>query len=104
MVMCFQSPLVYFPPGKFSLLFCRMLVFFIINFFEKILSGIGSESNSLDPGQARHSVKPDLGANCLQKLLADDTIQPLIRARIHKMLFRIANKKEPDQTASWEAV
>ena len=30
-------------------------------------------SNSLDPGQARHVVGPDLGPNCLQRLLADDT-------------------------------
>ena len=30
-------------------------------------------SNSLDPGQARHFVGPDLGPNCLQRLSADDT-------------------------------
>ena len=30
-------------------------------------------SNSLDLGQARHFVGPDLGQNCLQKLSADDT-------------------------------
>ena len=30
-------------------------------------------SNSLDPGQARHFVGPDLGPNRLQKLTADDT-------------------------------
>ena len=30
-------------------------------------------SNSLDPDQARHSVGPDPGQNCLQKLSADDT-------------------------------
>ena len=30
-------------------------------------------STSLDPDQARHFVGPDLGANCLQKLPADDT-------------------------------
>ena len=30
-------------------------------------------SNSLDPDQAQHSVGPDLGPNCLQKLTADDT-------------------------------
>ena len=29
-------------------------------------------SNSLDPDQARHSVGPDLGPNCLQRLSADD--------------------------------
>ena len=30
-------------------------------------------SNRLDPDQARHSVGPDLGPNCLQRLSADDT-------------------------------
>ena len=30
-------------------------------------------SNSLDPDQARHFVRPDLGPNCLQRLLADDS-------------------------------
>ena len=29
--------------------------------------------NSLDPDQARHSVGPDLGPSCLQKLSADNT-------------------------------
>ena len=29
--------------------------------------------NSLDPGQARHFVGPDLDPNCLQRLSADDT-------------------------------
>ena len=30
-------------------------------------------SNSLDPDQARRSVWPDLGPNCLPRLSADDT-------------------------------
>ena len=30
-------------------------------------------SNILDPDQARHFVGPDLDANCLQRLSADDT-------------------------------
>ena len=30
-------------------------------------------SDSLDPGQARHFVGPDLDRNCLLKLSADDT-------------------------------
>ena len=29
-------------------------------------------SNSLNPGQARRFVGPDLGPNCLQRLSADD--------------------------------
>ena len=34
-------------------------------------------SNRLDPDQARHFVRPDLGPNCLQKLSADDTRREL---------------------------
>ena len=30
-------------------------------------------SSSFDPDQARHFVGPDLGPNCLQSLLADNT-------------------------------
>ena len=29
-------------------------------------------SNGFDPDQDRHSVRPDLGPNCLQKISADD--------------------------------
>ena len=31
-------------------------------------------SNSLDPDQARHFVRPNLGPNCLQKLSADNML------------------------------
>ena len=31
-------------------------------------------SNSLDPDQDRHSVGPDLGPNCLQRLSPDDKV------------------------------
>ena len=30
-------------------------------------------SDKLDPGQTQHSVRPDLGTNCLVGLSADDT-------------------------------
>ena len=36
-------------------------------------------SNSLDPDQARHFARPDLGPNCLQRPSADDTR----RQRVH---------------------
>ena len=40
-------------------------------------------SNGLDPDQARRSVGPDLGPNCLQRLLADkNIINYQIRRRI----------------------
>ena len=59
------------------MLFCRGLIFFKINVFEKKSSGIPSlrVSKSLDPDQVRHSVVPDLGPNCLQMLSANDTGQ-----------------------------
>ena len=55
------------------MLFCRLLIFFKINFFEKKIRNTIRVSNSLDPDQARHFVGPDLGLNCLQRFLADDT-------------------------------
>ena len=42
-------------------------------------------SNSLDPNQARHSARPDLGPNCLQKLSEDNTS----RSRVNS-LFVVA--------------
>ena len=45
-------------------MFVTFLVFFQIQLFE---------SNSWDPDQARRSVGPDLGPNCLQKLSASNT-------------------------------
>ena len=37
----------------------------------KNLSGIPSVANVLDPVQALHFVRPNLGPNCLQRLSAD---------------------------------
>ena len=57
--------------------------------FQKILSGIPSVSNNLDPDQARHFVGPDLGPNCLQRLSADNTskqrVNPLLQTRAFGM-------------------
>ena len=39
-------------------------------------------SNSLDQDQARCSVGPDLGPNCLQRLSADDTSFQLVNNEI----------------------
>ena len=50
-----------------------MIVWSPGDYFSKILSGITSVSNSLNPDQARQNVGPDLGPNCLQRLSADDT-------------------------------
>ena len=56
------------------LLFCCLLIFFKINFFENSFRK-PSVSNSLHIAMSNslHLVRPDLGSNCLQRLTADDT-------------------------------
>ena len=50
-----------------------MLLLSSADLFQKILSGSQIRaSNSLDSDQDRHSVGPDLGPNCLQRLSVDD--------------------------------
>ena len=43
-------------------------------FSEKNFRNTIRVSNSLDPDQDQHSVGPDLGPNCLQRLSADDKV------------------------------
>ena len=43
----------------------------MFDFFNTILV-----SNNLDPDQAQHFVGPDLGPNCLQRLVADKKVAP----------------------------
>ena len=58
---------------------CRLLTFFKINFFKKKKSGTLSEcqehyirvSKGEDPELDRHSVGPDVGPICLQRLSDD---------------------------------
>ena len=61
----------------FFFFFCCLGIIFKINIFKK-KSQIPSVSNSLDPDQARHFVRPDLGPNCLQTLSADDQKMTLV--------------------------
>ena len=57
--------------------------------------------NSWDPDQGRHSVGPDLGPNCLQRLSADDKIKsdfilnPLYLGNPLTSMF--ANSEDPDE-------
>ena len=44
-------------------------------------------SNSWDPDQNQHSIGPDLGPNCLQRLSADDTSKELINKYILEFFF-----------------
>ena len=52
------------------MLFCRLLK---INFLKNSFRNTIRMSDSLDPDQARHIVRPDLGPNCLPRPSADDT-------------------------------
>ena len=70
----FRRCLNSFPTGEFFMLYCCLRNFFIINFFEKNIRTTIRVSNSLDPDQAQRFVGPDLGLNCLQMLLADDSL------------------------------
>ena len=51
-------------------------LFLVCSFFKLTVSNISLSNNrvsySLDPDQARHYVGPNLGPNCLQRILADD--------------------------------
>ena len=67
----FKSRLVwinFLPPRKFFMLFCCLLIFFKINFFEKFFQEYNLSVKQLDPYQAQHFVGPDLGPICLQRL------------------------------------
>ena len=63
------------------MIFCRLLTFFKINFFEKFFQEHYRLSNSLDPDQGRHHVGSDLGPNCFQRLSVDDK-SPLAREEL----------------------
>ena len=66
------------------MLLCRLLIFFFkINVFKNYFSNTIRVSNRLDPDQVRQYVRPDLGSNCLQRLLADDTGRQKIKASSH---------------------
>ena len=60
------------------MLFCRLLIFFKINFLKKFFQEYHLNVNSLDPDQARRLVKPDLGPNCLPMLSADNTGRQIV--------------------------
>ena len=53
-------------------MFCRLLTFFKIKLFKKIFRNTMRVSNSLNPDQDGHFVRPDLGPNCLKRSAAED--------------------------------
>ena len=56
--------------GNFSCVCCHLLTFIELNFPKKYFRNTIRVSKSLDPDQEGRSVVPDLGPNCLQRLLA----------------------------------
>ena len=56
--------------GNFSCFF-DVWLFFKINFFKKSIKKTSRVSIGLNPDQNRQKVSPELGSNCLQRLLAD---------------------------------
>ena len=63
------------------MLFCRLLIFFKLNFFKKN-SEIPSVAISFDSDQARYFVGPDIGSNCLQRLSADGTGRQIVNQTV----------------------
>ena len=53
--------------GNVSCFFCLLIFFSKSTFWKISLKNINMVSNSLDSGQARHFVGPDLGPNCFQR-------------------------------------
>ena len=58
--------------GKFSCFCCLLTFFSKLTFSKTSFRNTIRVSNSSDPDQDRHSVGPDLGPNCLQRLSTDD--------------------------------
>ena len=54
------------------MLFCCLLNFYKISFFQNSFKNTIQVSNSLDQDLARQYVGPDLGPNCLHLISADD--------------------------------
>ena len=67
-----NSPLILCMLGNFCMLFCRLWSFFKLTFQKKSFRNTIRVSDSLDSDQAWCFVRPDLGPNCLQRLLADN--------------------------------
>ena len=59
--------------GNFSYFFGILIFFSKSIFLKNSFKIIIKASNNLDPDQTKHFVGPDLGPNCLQRILADHT-------------------------------
>ena len=66
-------------------MFCRLKIISFQKFFQEFQHSV----NSLDPDQACHLVRPDLGANCLQRLSADDISTQLKKAFLFDLIIYV---------------
>ena len=72
--------------GNFSYFCCRLLTFFKIIFFKKFFQEHNQSIKRFGSRSGTHSVGPDLGPNCLQRLSADDTsctYEPVFDPRVY---------------------
>ena len=72
--------------GKVLMNFC-----YLLSFKKKSFRHTISESNSLNPDQARQNDRPELGSNCLQKLSVDDNNRQIVL--IHKVPPTICSRR-----------
>ena len=71
--LCFFAYWVIF----YASLLSTVVFFSKSSFLKNSFRNIIRVSNSLDPDQARHSVAPDLGPNCLQSMLVNKELSIL---------------------------
>ena len=63
---------------------CCLLTFFKTNIFKYSFRNTTIRvSNSLDPDKDRRYVGPDLGPNCLQRLLADNKSKERVNVQVN---------------------
>ena len=74
------------PHGKFFMLFVVCWFFSKSTFLKNSSRNTIWVSNRLDPDQARHFVRTDLGPNCLQRLSADDTRRQRVKQMNQKII------------------
>ena len=66
---------------------------FFHKFFKNTIKLSVSLSNCLDPDQDRHSVGPDLGLNCLQRLSAEEPLLARKELRKKYKVYRLSPNK-----------
>ena len=74
--------------GNFAYSFLSADIFFQNQLFRKIsFRNTTRVSNSLDPDQARHFVRPDLDPNCLRNLSSEDSSRQRVKPKTWHFLL-----------------